>query len=499
MPFTKPTSWVDGTQPFTYQTPEGLVLRGVSTIEECRIFDSIAILDSKQRLHVLLGRDFRSHDTRFGGVMMAMANDLLDNAFGRVHRNNGSYPAAGARIATAPAASGAVVMDQSTASGIWAGHIKHIRVASNGAAFTPTAFFAVAHNAISGSGILEYGNKYLLSDSGTVTGYGAVAPLRSVGLVSTHRLLLNNSVGQLLNEMKAHVDHASEGEVQSEMVTIINRIQAAWPGLMNSQASILFNVVHTPTGPRFVLPQRAQTWAVSGASGWPVGYGTILAPQWIGARATVDGTGDYHTCSEQYIHGSSVTVIPKPGMEIGPLASTVLNGSEAMPLVKKFLVGTYHNWADSVVGDSATQFRQFDIDDISSPMASSIAGVPIYRVTGPIFGASIDDGNPWTFTDFVNAVMGGAYPPGYATGTVDGLPPTEEQLAAAWDAVDTAGTGSPLAQVDWRATWTHEVDMLFFLDLVRIYAENAGDFNSAQFNSVVGVWSQQVDLLGYDQ
>jgi hypothetical protein len=93
-------------------TPEGILLRGVSTIEECRFFDSFAVLDSAGRLQVILGRDFRSMDNKFAGNMLSIANAMIDNFVCRVYKQDNIYPALADRIKGPAVATGAVLINQ---------------------------------------------------------------------------------------------------------------------------------------------------------------------------------------------------------------------------------------------------------------------------------------------------------------------------------------------------------------------------------------------------
>jgi hypothetical protein len=480
-------------------TPEGILLRGVSTIEECRFFDSFAVLDSAGRLQVILGRDFRSMDNKFAGNMLSIANAMIDNFVCRVYKQDNIYPALADRIKGPAVATGAVLINQPGNTGTWVNPTRYVLGASNMASKVPVAIFAVAHNAVAGSGLIEYANRYLDGSTGGATGWGMSAGgFISVGLTELHRFLLNNTVEEILVAATTKFEHYSEQDVKDQAKEILDRLRAAFPKLMKSQASIMFNLVRTATGPRFVVPQRGTRWDVTGGSGWPVGYGNVYMPQQLGSRASFVSGSDYHTVNEQSVFANTTPQIVKLGIEISELLCNSLNGSEAMPMVKQLLGDKdWRAWNDTPNASYKDYFTQYTLEQVSIPMPTSIDGIPIIRICGPVFGISTTDTNPWTLEEFINVLYNVSTPQDFAQGTVSGLTPTTEQTQAAWELIAAANNGSPLAQVDWRATWTHEVDLLFFLDLLRIYAKDADSFDEVKFDQATTIWAQQKLLMEY--
>lgn len=466
MSFTAPTSWslVKG----MYVLPEGPILRPISSIHEARRFNSLAVLDSGGRLHIVLGRDFKSMDWEFSGNLLAIAGEMASHPYIGVASGVEPYDASvitDNMIDRSVKTPGATALKLATSRPTLISDT--IAVAFGRDQTTEVAthikgLFAVLHAATAGRGSMLYRD-----DDPMKSAEGVLPQLRSATNVDTQtytpvvragslpnnwligrcatlspsqpgafceagfltmwsELVLNIDYIGYLKAFGEHLPHASRSEVKERHNATVEKLASLLPvDFLKQQARIGFNVVVVPNSPVkgsvapgvYLIKARCSRFYENRlGDNYTNAFNAIGSQFWGTAKRT--NNGRYITMPGPLVRSKNLT---SPQYATGEQTDYATGQSSAISLTPQ---PTMKRIIDNICIED-------DVEKLLVLAPTHIGSIPMVRIVGPIHPVYYTNTEPvinWTMEQFHNFVMNYPMDNLSSPGTVDSYPATELQM-----------------------------------------------------------------------
>jgi hypothetical protein len=466
MSFTKPTEWADGPEPFTYRHPSGLFLRGVSTIEECRYFNALAVRDTYGILHLSFGRDFKDLDNRHSGDLVSMASELAKNtgATALPIVSDETIVSGGHSNSTEGAAS--FNYGQINMFGRRHGYVSY----GDGA----QALFTFPHGCIAGAGGLGDDGQNSFQYAGSST---RSVNLGAVGVAPFYLNATNEEMMQLFVNYIISEEGDPEGALSDAYNTMVNFLNTELVGWKDEQAYVLLTHCHWHGSSKLVkqYPQAWYVWSSTGAR--------AINQRDYGGRAIVDGSSAYRTVCAISGQNAANTFSVKKGCWHYLPSQYSNNSTNLTPAVFNIDTTSFTGGKFMGANDTIIKVQRDPTAHLQTP-PGAILGIPITQIFGPIVSQDVVDTElNWEWSDLVNFLLTRETQDYYpARGTVGGQVATDAQYTASLSA---STIGDSLASILWREEWTHDVDILFFFELLKSICND--DFNRASIDQMTGI------------
>lgn len=534
MAFVKPASWTlhEG----IYILPEGPLLRPISSIHEARRFESLAVLDSGDRLHIILGRDFRSMDNEFNGDLLAIALELA------------SYPYIGVATYADPTTSVPVTADMigkstvastPTAVGLPTTRptlisdpiaVPFSRDSTTTLGTHVKGLFSVLHSVTAGRGTLCY-----RVDDPLRTVEGALPQLRSATAVDTNaftpvvkagnlpathligrvanlstaspgafieagflttwfEFMLNLDYTGFLKAVGEHLPHADKTEVKERHASVVEKLTAMLPvDFLKRQARVGLNLVIVPDtavksnmqpGLYLIKARCSRFYKNQIPDNYTDAYNGIGAQFWGTGKRTA--LGRYITIPGPLVRHKTQTTVQYATRDKTSYTMNDTKPPSLTPSSASIRCGTFLAFED-------------DVDQMLVLAPTHIANVPMVRIVGPLHPAYYTDGiTPikWTEQELFHFVM--AYPRDdiFTLGTVDGYPATVEQQQTA------LGTyTNPDNRVGIHATVnaTHGIDVVSLAGLYNALFSGTAGLNMDSLKAIFPFLALQLDKTKWNE
>jgi len=497
--WTKPTSWTLKDQ--LYVTPEGIVLRPIATIEEARRFNSIAVLDSDNVLHIAVGRDLAEYDVKHAGSLSAITTALCQvlghrMAVGSVDitANYASF----APSATLLEANGAnaSLTDTTAAARVPTGRQWDPQFDS-----VPTrkAVFALLTTAICGSGTISYGTKkYGQTVGGALAGYthvGSGMPYPwYAGLVTVHKYMFDCSFKTLINKIGDYVENSDEAEVAEKTAAAAAMLNGVLGSYADAQAFMFIThftaaANQTAATSGVVKPVRAEF--LNSPFGINGGVNPMMNHDFFGAfERTTDGT--YATVSSSQIYqGDSAA------HQIQPLALICKDGSRTTGGYELSIPAANHLKTQAQLNCQLAPYSGQTVIAMTRavetlPIKSKIGQIATARVFGAICNAYVNVGttnassnnalSTTTEAELINWC--------FDYGGTSSVARTSGMTDEAYYAALSAASLNPMRQFPILSSLSHGLDVMSVIDMYRISLK--GDpIDLAQFEPYIGLYGRR--------
>jgi hypothetical protein len=505
MSFTIPSSWqaIAG-RDFLYRHPSGLLLRGVSTINECDAHQAIAVYTDDGVLHIMAGRDYRSLRQHYSsitefvtainwGLRPARVAEAFVTPDEVAYYGGQVWPSI--TFPTGPTVEGATV-DSNLTTGIdtypEAGYV-HGYIGLSSQIGGVQAVFTFSHSAVSMGGCVHNDGLWVVSPA---SAYNSTTELSGPCkfAVGIHEIAMAQTNREIVADMVNHVENSGESEVRSLFADIVSSIDINYPGLLDKPAKLLFRVAYTANGPKLIKARKQFS------------YSNRLFYDMLAARtrkSVYDEDGIY--CTYTGLKGQFLALDTPVGTEIevhvSDLPSLPVGGNGWWPLgtVYHYVKEQFYNNGNTVFDRStgALKGQEFftweNIDNYLSDVPSGVDGIDINRILGPCRVGGVRD-NEFTFGQLVDAVLpstGQADPT--QRGTYQGNPSTDAQWGAS---LETMTIDNSEFQFRFRPEWSHGLDVTFIAEIVRSFANGVAP-NFVYLQKILGIIDLQREQEGW--